>query len=394
MRDGRNGLLICERQGNHMEKSAVQLLKEIIEIPSVNSRDREKAVAEYLADYFKGYGIEAQVQDIDELHGNVVAFVPGKNKEKTVLWNGHLDTVPYGSLEEWKTDPSKAVEKDGRIYGRGSSDMKSGVAAMAYALCHLGEEPACNIRFVGSCDEEKGGLGAEKALEAGYTKDVQWILVGEPTDMKLGIAQKGCLWLEMQIKGKTSHGAYPKEGANAVSLAARLAEKIQAYVGTFSHEILGSSTGQITMIEGGVANNMTPDYCRTVMDIRMVPGLTAPMVIEYAGKLMEEEKSGDTRLSGQFTALNDRRAIEIPGSHPMTAGIRGLLKEAGYTGEDLGINFFSDASVLDRAGEKDILLFGPGDPAMAHQPNEFVEIGKYQDAIRILQEFAKNFLQE
>lgn len=377
-----------------MEKDPIKLLKEIIEIPSVNSKDREKAMAEYLADYFNEHGIEAKVQDIDELHGNVVAFVPGKNKEKTMLWNGHLDTVPYGSLEEWKTDPSKAVEQDGRIYGRGSSDMKSGVAAMAYALCHLGEEPACNIRFVGSCDEEKGGLGAEKALEAGYTKDVQWILVGEPTDMKLGIAQKGCLWLEMQIKGKTSHGAYPKEGANAVSCAARLADQVKAYVETFSHDILGTSTAQITMIQGGVANNMTPDFCRVVMDVRMVPGLTAPMVIQYAEKLMAVEAERDSRLSGQFAALNDRRAIEIASGHPMTAGIRGLLKENGYGGEDLGINFFSDASVLDRAGEKDILLFGPGDPAMAHQPNEFVEIGKYQDAIRILQEFAKNFLQE
>ena len=377
-----------------MDKNAIQLLKEIIEIPSVNSKDRERSVAEYLAAYFKDHGIEAEVQDIDELHANVVAFVPGKNRDQTILWNGHLDTVPYGSLEEWNTDPKSAVEKDGRIYGRGSSDMKSGVAAMTYALCHLDGEPACNIRFVGSCDEEKGGLGAEEALKAGYTKDVKWILVGEPTDMKLGIAQKGCLWMEMEIKGKTSHGAYPKEGANAVACAARLAEKVQAYVGTFSHEVLGASTAQITMIQGGVANNMTPDYCRTVMDIRMVPGLTAPMVLEYAGKLMEQEAGKDSRLSGKFTALNDRRAIEIDGNHPMTAGIRGLLKKSGYTGEDLGINFFSDASVLDRAGEKDILLFGPGDPAMAHQPNEFVETGKYQDAIIILQEFAKNFLQE
>lgn len=377
-----------------MEKDAIRFLKELLEIPSVNSRDREQAVAEYLAAYFKDHGVEARVQEIDEHHGNVTAFVPGKNMEKTVLWNGHLDTVPYGSLEEWNTDPAKAVEAGGRIYGRGSSDMKSGLAAMAYALCHLEEEPACNIRFVGSCDEEKGGLGAEEALKAGVTDGVQCILVGEPTGMKLGIAQKGCLWLELQVKGKTSHGAYPREGANAVSCAVRLADRVKQYVETFSHGLLGSSTGQITMIQGGVANNMTPDYCRSVMDIRMVPGLTASMVIEYAEALMAEEAGKDPRLSGIFTALNDRRAIEIDGSHPMTAGLRGLIKDCGYDGGDLGINFFTDASVLDRAGEKDILLFGPGDPAMAHQPNEFVEIGKYLDAIKILQEFAVNYLQE
>lgn len=377
-----------------MERDTIQLLKDLMEIPSVNSKDRERSVAEYLAGYFKEHGIEAYVQDVDELRANVVAFVPGKDTERTVLWNGHLDTVPYGSLAEWKTDPAKAVELDGKIYGRGSSDMKSGVAAMVYALCHLEEPPSCNIRFVGSCDEEKGGLGAEAALAAGLVKDVSWILVGEPTDMKLGIAQKGCLWLEMQIAGKTSHGAYPKEGANAVFCATRLAGKIKSYVEQFTHRILGASTAQITMIEGGVANNMTPDSCRVVMDIRMTPGLTAPMVIRYAEELMKEEQNVDSRLSGKFTALNDRRAIEIGSCHPMTAKIRKLLKAHGYEGADLGLNFFTDASVLDRAGEKDILLLGPGDPAMAHQPNEYVEIGKYQDAIIILQEFAKNFLQE
>ena len=377
-----------------MNGNALELLKRLLEIPSVNSRDQEGAVAEFLAGYFSDHGIQASVQKIDETHANVIAFVPGKNRERTMIWNGHLDTVPYGSLAEWETDPSKAVEKDGRLYARGASDMKSGLAAMAYALCHLDGEPACSIQFLGPCDVENGGLGAEMALKETARADGRWILVGEPTGMKLGIAQKGCLWLEISARGITSHGAYPKEGANAVTCAVRIAEQVKAFVEQSFHPLLGSSTAQITMIEGGVANNMTPDRCRVVMDIRMVPGMTSEMVMAKAKEALLEEQKEDSRLEADFQALNDRRAIEIAEDHPMTAGLGEKLCQAGYEKEVLGLNFFTDASVLDRKGERDILLFGPGDPSMAHKPNEYVEIGKYEDAIRILQQFAKECGQE
>lgn len=377
-----------------MNGEELELLKRLLEIPSVNSRDNEGNVAEYLTRYFSDHGIQAEVQKMDETHANVIAFVPGKKQERTVIWNGHLDTVPYGELQEWATNPSKAVEKDGRIYARGASDMKSGLAAMVYALCHLDQEPACNIQFLGTCDEEKGGLGAEMVLKEGKMSDGQWILVGEPTGMKLGVAQKGCLWLEISARGVTSHGAYPQEGANAVYGASEIGAQIKAYVEQSAHPLLGSSTAQITMIEGGVANNMTPDRCRAVMDIRMVPGMTREMVLGKAREALEKLKEKDSRFEADFTVLNDRRAIEISSSHPMVKLLGKELREAGYEEADLGINFFTDGSVLDRNGERDILLFGPGEPSMAHKPNEYVEIEKYEAAIRILQKFAADCGQE
>ena len=236
-----------------MKKDAVDLLKQVLEIPSVNSKDEEGAVAEFLARYFQEHGVEASVQRIDATHANVIAFVPGIDETRTVIWNGHLDTVPYGNVDEWDTDPSKAVEKDGKLFARGTSDMKSGLTAMVYALCHLDGKPACNIQFLGTCDEEKNGLGAEMVLKESKMADAEWMLVGEPTGMKLGVAQKGCLWLEICINGKTGHGAYPKEGANAVACAVRIANAVQEYVEQFEHELLGASTAQITMIQGGVA---------------------------------------------------------------------------------------------------------------------------------------------
>ncbi len=377
-----------------MDSEALELLKTLLEIPSVNSRDNERTMAEYLAHYFLKHGIWAEVQEIDDKHANVLAFVPGKNSEKTMIWNGHLDTVPYGELRDWDTNPAQVMEKEGKIYARGAADMKSGLGAMVYALCHLQQEPACNIQFLGTCDEEKNGLGAEMTLRDKKMADGKWILVGEPTGMKLGIAQKGCLWLEILARGLASHGAYPEAGVNAIFCAVEIGKKTKAFVEQFSHPLLGRSTAQITMIEGGIANNMTPDRCRLVMDIRMTPGITSEKILNKASELLLEMQQKDFRYEADFQVLNDRRPIEIAPSNHMTVALGKNLREFGYQEEYLGVNFFTDGSVLDRKGERDILLFGPGDPFMAHKPNEYVEIAKYEDAIRILEKFAIEFGQK
>lgn len=379
-----------KRNGGAMKNAALELLINLLEIPSVNNCDNEKNMAIYLAEYFKQHFVEAKIQYIDDTHANVIAFVPGKNQQKTIIWNGHLDTVPYGNLKEWATNPSSVVEKDGRIYARGASDMKSGLAAMVYALCHMSEKPECNILFLGTCDEEYGGLGAEKIMEQNELGDGECILIAEPTGMELGTAQKGCLWLELQVKGITSHGAYPEKGINAIIVANELAKMIHEYVVQYSHKIFKKSSAQITMIEGGITPNMTPDSCRIVMDIRMVPGLTGEMIVDWTKVAVRQKAEELPGLTVQHKVLNHRRAIEIEENHPMVMQMRQILQNKGYTGQSVGVNFFTDASVLDSTGDRQVLLFGPGDSAMAHQPNEYVEIKKYEDAILVLQEFLQN----
>jgi len=378
-----------------MEDESLFLLKELLEIPSVNSQNGEQEIAEYLTNYFHSHGVEAYIQKVDQSRANVVAKIPGEDQSRTVVWNGHLDTVPYGEEKEWDTDPSKVYEQDGKIYARGASDMKSGLAAMVYVLCHTKKRPPCNILFLGTCDEEKGGIGASKALEEGLVKNAEYLLIGEPTGMQLGVMQKGCLWLEISIKGKTSHGAYPQEGINAIDYGIQIANALGEYVKSFSNEILGDSTAQITIINGGGgAWNMTPDLCRICMDIRMVPGLTKEMVLSRAGELLRERKQAEPGLDGKFHVINDRRAIVVDSGHWLPSKIRSILNKYGYDGSDIGINFFTDASILDKAGEKAVLLFGPGEPFMAHKPNEYVSVKKYRDAILVLSEFMEDCIDE
>ncbi|MDO4321989.1 MAG: M20 family metallopeptidase [Lachnospiraceae bacterium] len=370
------------------EQEAVQLLKNVMAIPSVNGQNDEGKVAEYLCEYFRIAGVSAKVDRLDETHANVTAVLEGETSGKPVIWNGHLDTVPYGSLQDWKTDPAEPVLEHGVLYGRGASDMKSGLCAMVYALCEFyrtGKKPENTILFIGTCDEEKSGLGAEFVCRQKLTAGCSRILISEPTGLKLGMAQKGCIWLELQIHGKTSHGAYPKQGCSAVEHAWHIAEKIKQYVETFSHGLLGDSTANITKITGGTAPNMIPETCTVLMDIRITPGLTERMVLNKAKQIIsKEEQSCKGQLQAEILIKNNRRAIEIGTEAFLIKKIRKSMEQEGLRVESTGINFFTDASILARnLPEAEVLLFGPGDPVMAHKPNECVELEKYFKAIRV-----------
>ena len=147
--------------------SEEEFLKQLLSIPSVNGVDDEREIANFIAEYLKDCKVNVSVREIDQRHANVVAVLGGKSKEK-VVWNGHLDTVPYGKLSQWNTDPAVPAKKNGCIYARGASDMKSGLAAMVYALGNMkqrGYIPEKTIYFLGTCDEEKGGLGAKEAVK-------------------------------------------------------------------------------------------------------------------------------------------------------------------------------------------------------------------------------------
>lgn len=368
---------------------AVELLKDLLSIRSVNGQDDEGAVAEYLCRYFEKSGIPAQIQRIDDTHANVMAELAGENQESPIFWNGHLDTVPYGNLDEWETDPAVPEEKDGFLYGRGASDMKSGLAAMVYALCEY-KKSGCpilrTIRFLGTCDEEKGGIGAREILKRVPESSFETLLIGEPTGCRMGVAQKGCLWLEIEAHGKTSHGAYPQEGCNAVEQAMGLAKEVEAYVSTFSHPILGTSTAQVTKIDGGVAPNMTPDICRILMDIRMTPGLTSQMVVGQAKAFAAARTvASEETFHAVCRIRNNRRAIEILDTHPLVKQLAESLQKEKLPARKTGINFFTDASVLvEHKMDAAVLLFGPGEPGMAHKPNERVDLQLYQKSIRVL----------
>lgn len=366
----------------------VEFLKEVLRIPSVNAVDDERIIARFLVDYLKYCGVDAMLQEIDSKHANVIAVLEGKTKEK-VIWNGHLDTVPYGKISQWHTNPSEPVKKNGCIYARGASDMKSGLAAMVYTLGYMKQKgivPTKTIYFFGTCDEEKGGLGATKILEEGWMKDAGLLLIGEPTDCALGVAQKGCIWIRLKLYGKTSHGAYPKEGMNAVEAGVNIFQEFKDLVEPHTHLLLGNATVQITEIQGGIAPNMTPDTAEIVFDIRTVPGMECTEVEKQLEEICATyQVQSKQKLKTEIEVFNNRIPIAIDQDHPWVKRLEWEVNCESLNNKKIGINYFTDASILaQHTPEIPVLLFGPGEPGRAHQPNEYVEIDKYLRYMKVL----------
>lgn len=361
----------------------LQLLENLLNCPSVNSIDNEKNIAKIIYDYFIRHNIDAYMQEIDEGHANVVAHIKGEEGNKKFLFNGHMDTVPYGDLKNWDTDPKKAVLKDGKIYARGASDMKSGLAAMIYALTHLDKKPKNDIVFLATCDEEKNGIGASYFINNTDVK-YDYLIIAEPTDMKIGLAHKGCFWFKYTLRGKTSHGAYPDKGVNAIHYAYRLGLDICDYVKSFKSDILSFSTAQIDMISGGIAPNMTADECSAVMDIRPVYGLDEKIFIDKVYEIFNKLKNEAGYLDFDYELLNNRRAFYLKPDDEFVVGFQSLLEENRLDSDCIGINYFTDASIIAKDNyEAKVVLFGPGNQNLAHQPNEYIEVEKYMHAINI-----------
>lgn len=354
---------------------AVELLKELIQTESVNPPGDEIKMCKVFERELNGIGVETDIQTVGT-RGNFIATLKGKDDSKSIVLNGHLDTVPFSDPKLWKYHPLSGEIVDGKMYGRGTSDMKSGLAAQFVAFKSLAEEgfvPAVNVKFMGTFDEESSGTGAKLINDTGYLSDAVAIVIGEPTNNKISISSKGTLWLEIEVLGKTSHAAYPKEGINAVDIMLELYDLLKASIKGPTDEVLGESTVAMTLISAGIKTNMIPDKCNAAFDLRTVPGVSHDEVLRELDALIEliQNKSKGAKIT--YNIKNNRKPLSVGKNNETVQKLLSSIEK--YTkAEFAGTNFFSDGSVFVEYGDIPMLLFGPGLSELAHQPDEFVEI--------------------
>lgn len=378
-------------RGNWKEE-ALGLLKNALEIVTVTNQNNEKELAEYIAGFLKDT-IKAEIQELSPGRANVIGEIRGEDENNAILLNGHLDTVPFGDLENWQTPPHKATEKDGYIYARGASDMKSGLCAYLYAFCTLAKEgykPKNSIIFTGTADEEINGLGAYGIVQKGLLDRVSKIIIGEPTGNGISVAAKGTLWIEFHIDGKTCHSSYPHNGVNACEKAYELYQRIKALTGDETHYLLGKTTCTMTKMNGGVANNMVPDKCSFSVDIRTIPGVSHKALLGAIDREISAMANTNKELFIEKNIITNRISVEIEEKSSFVKEFsRSAEKVKGEKPRITSTNFFSDASIFCMDYSPSVLLFGPGESGEAHKPNEYVEIKKYFEAIEIMYEFLK-----
>jgi len=380
------------------EAKSVQFLQSLIQVNSVNPQGNEKEVAEVIQSYLESSNLQVELDDLSNNRANLFVTYPHvKSEEKYLVYSGHFDTVPTGKVE-WEHDPFSGKIIDNKVYGRGTTDMKSGVAAMVLALECLeraGVKLNGKLQFVGTAGEEVDGYGAKKVVEKGQIDKATALVVSEPSENQLFTAHKGCLWLEIITYGKTAHGSMPYQGINAITAMNEFINTLQTYEFDYTpHRLLGHPTMNIGTIEGGVKTNVVPDQCNLTLDIRTVPGQDNNIILNDMEKMIKtiSEKAKSTY---EIKIINRMDSVSTNESDDFIK----LAVQTGKNHLDLdlrpsGVNYYTDASVYWPHLKIPTIIFGPGNPRLAHQPDESVEIDKFIESIRYFIALATDYLGE
>lgn len=374
-----------------------QLASALVQIPSCPSaRGGEKAMAEYILQLFRKEGIDAELKKVCKGRTNVYASIKGSGGGKSLMLTGHLDTVPAYGME----NPFRGEIRDGRLYGRGSCDMKGPLSAMIQAVISMkrsGIKLKGDLYFAGVIDEEETGRGTEDLVKNGpYTDGA---IIGEPTNLRIGAGNKGLEWMEILVKGKTVHGGAMEKGINAISKAARLITRLETeYIPKLEekrHPLLGPPTLNFGTIEGGDQPSSVPGRCVIRVDRRWVPEETLEEV--YAGmqsvidQLKREDPQFDAELRDMFEQddLLPHQPFSTDEADPLIVSARRAmhrveresgLPEGSFRQELTVFPAWSDAGFISNLTKASCIILGPGDLTVAHTREESIALADIHKA--------------
>lgn len=359
-------------------RNAVELTKALLRFDTINPTGDETACARHLGDRFADAGFRVDYHPYGERRTCVVASIGGSADRAPLCITGHIDTVPLGAAS-WRKDPFAGEISGDRLYGRGSSDMKSGVAAFVVAALALADNLAGTpgLKLVITGGEESGCEGAfHLARQSGALGRAGAILVAEPTANYPLVGHKGALWLEARTRGVTAHGSMPERGDNAIFKAARVALALEHYdFATPAHPLLGSPTLNVGTIHGGLNINSVPDLARIGIDIRTIPGQDHAELLERLRAHVGQDV--------EFATMLDVGGVHTDAGDAWVAGVFEVMAPIlGEAPVARGATYFTDAAALRPAyGNPPTVVLGPGEPQMAHQTDEYCETERIREAV-------------
>lgn len=360
---------------------AIRIAKDLIRIPGHRELpEKESKVAEYISRRFEESGITVQTKDITPCRPNVIAVVKGSGGGYSLMYNCHTDTVPvYGWLGE--PGPFSALEKGGKIYGRGSCDMKGAIAATIVAMEAIhrtGVKLKGDLVFAGVIGEEgNGSIGTKDIVQNGPLTD--FAVVCEPTNLKVSVGHKGSSNFLITTKGRPAHSATPEMGVNAISAMAGVLKKLERdFVPELrkkSHKLFGPPTFTPAVIQGGMRTDVVPDHCEVRVNCRYPPGVEPEEVREGIDRILQKMRRENKDFSAEVTLLGKSPGAEVAKDSMVVEALSRSVEQAtGRPAEIVGSYFWTDASILVNNGKVPTALFGPGKEQMAHAPFEYVEV--------------------
>ncbi len=350
----------------------IRLLAELVSIDSTNpslvpGAPGEGAVADAVATHLRRIGLDVEMQEVAPGRPNVVGVLDGRGPGPSLMFCGHLDTVGT----EGMTNPFDPVVRDGRLYGRGAQDMKSGVAAMIDAARVIAAEglPAGRLIVAAVIDEEYESLGAD-ALVTRWSADAA--VVTEPTDLQIAIGHKGFAWFEVETRGVAAHGSRPHEGRDAIMRMGRVLRGLEALNLALQrkppHPLMGVASLHASLIDGGRELSSYPDRCGLRYERRTVAGESDDVVDAELRRILEELRAADREFEAIGRRLFSRPCYAIDAAHALPQAMARAIGTNDFT----GMTFWTDAAVLAAAGTPSI-LFGPGGAGL-HSVEEYARI--------------------
>ncbi|HDJ2304529.1 TPA: ArgE/DapE family deacylase, partial [Staphylococcus aureus] len=401
------------------EKEKIQLLADIVELQTENNNEID--VCNYLKDLFDKYDIKSEILKVNEHRANIVAEIG--NGSPILALSGHMDVVDAGNQDNWTYPPFQLTEKAGKLYGRGTTDMKGGLMALVITLIELKEQnqlPQGTIRLLATAGEEKEQEGAKLLADKGYLDDVDGLIIAEPTGSGIYYAHKGSMSCKVTATGKAVHSSVPFIGDNAIDTLLEFYNlfkekyselkqqdtKHELDVAPMFKSLIGKEiseedanyasglTAVCSIINGGKQFNSVPDEASLEFNVRPVPEYDNDFIESFFQNIINDVDS-------------NKLSLDIPSNHrPVTSDKNSKLittikdVASSYVEQDeifvSALVGATDASSFlgDNKDNVDLAIFGPGNPLMAHQIDEYIEKDMYLKYIDIFKEASIKYLKE
>jgi succinyl-diaminopimelate desuccinylase len=365
----------------------LRFARALIAAPSENPGGTEDEAAEVAEAILQGLGASTTVVRSEAGRPSVIGRI-GDGSRPCLAWNGHLDVVPAGSLDTWTHDPWAGEVVDGRLVGRGAVDMKGSIAA---ALAAVAAIRRASVDLAGTlelhlvADEELAGIHGTKVLWERGLLDQDACIVGEASDLQLGMAQRGGAWITATAFGAAAHGSQPHLGVNAITTMARFLLRLPEVVPDAEHPLTGRPTVNAAMIAGGRAPNVVPDRCSVEIDRRLSPGERDPDAVlapfeALIGDLRREDPT--TRLELAVREWTD--AAEADRDASIASIARAAVRAVTGRGpDDVGFTGITDARFYLNEAAIPAVILGPGSLRVAHTADESVAVDELVAAARI-----------
>ncbi len=351
----------------------ISLLRDLVAIDSVNpslvpGAAGEGTIAAAVAAHMERLRLRVEIQEVAPGRPNVIGVLEGAQPGPSLMLCGHLDTVGVDGMR----DPFDPLERDGRLFGRGSQDMKGGVAAMIDAARVVAERGLLRGRLIVAAvvDEEYASIGAD-ALVTKWSADMA--VVTEPTDLQIAVGHKGFAWIEVVTRGRAAHGSRPKDGRDAIVRMGRVLTRLEALDQDLQarppHPVMGTGSLHASLISGGRELSSYPDKCELQIERRTIAGESGERAAEEIDEILRELARADPEFEAEARLTFARPPYELPQGHPLAAALAAASQRPPET---VGMSFWTDAAVLGSAGIPTV-LFGPGGAGL-HSTEEYVNV--------------------